>query len=417
MGLIVPTVGVDPGPDWANNLNASLSTIDQHNHSPGSGVQVTPAGLLINADLPFNTNNATLIRSLRFSPQPSALALGADIGCLYEVGVDLYYNDGNGNQIRITQSGSVTGSSGTITGLPSGTASASYSSGTFSFKKATNTPATISAGSTIIGQQVASGYGVTIAASASQAANYTFTLPAALPGAASYVTSDTSGNLGFSTVGQLPLGSVIATFPSLTGAYSTVATTAADSNGFVLCGGQTISDATSPMNGVVIPNISNFNFVRGSATDNVSSGAGSVVLITANLPSHTHTFTSTTSVGTSNHTHDMTHLHQWSYMNSAAALYAPTNGSFSTTATFTNSTSTNIFNNAGATGAGSTAGNFSNAGVFTAGPIDSSLNIKLNTGTPSASTTVAGTTDATGSGTAVDIIPSNISAVYLMRIK
>lgn len=73
--------------------------------------------------------------------------------------------------------------------------------------------------------------------------------------------------------GHLPIGSVIATFPNLTGAYSTAATTAADACGLVLCGGQTIADATSPMNGQVIPNINNSVFLMGYSTAGTTGGA------------------------------------------------------------------------------------------------------------------------------------------------
>lgn len=199
MGMPVPVVGTDPGPDWANNINASLSIVDSHDHSPGHGVQITPAGINLNADLPFNVHNATLLRSTRFSPQGSPLSGGTDQGALYESGADLYYNDGNGNQIRITQSGSVAGSTGTITGLPSGTASAAYSAGTFTFQSATNTPANMSVGPISISRNVVNPFAVTVAASGSQGANYALTLPTALPGSTSVVTLDSSGNLASTT--------------------------------------------------------------------------------------------------------------------------------------------------------------------------------------------------------------------------
>ncbi len=208
MNLPIPVVGTDPGPDWATNIVACLNIIDAHAHVPNtSGVQITPSGINITADLPFNGNNGTLFRSVRFSTQLSPIALGADIDCVYVSGVDLYYNDGNGNQIRITQSGSVTGSTGTITGLPSGTASASYAGGTFTFQKATNTPATMSVGRVVIGQEVVSGFAVTLTANASQASNFGFTFPAALPATPAYLTSDASGNLSYNTG---VLGAVIA---------------------------------------------------------------------------------------------------------------------------------------------------------------------------------------------------------------
>ena len=201
MSLPVPVVGVDLGPDWANNLNSCLSTIDGHNHTPGMGVQIPPAGLNINADLTFQSNNATNLRTIRFAPQLSAIpASSPDLGCLYEAGVDLYYNDGAGNQIRITQSGSVAGASGTITGLPSGTASASYSSssGTFIFQQSTNTAANMDIGTLILrypgSYPTPAGNAISLEVPSSISSGYSLTLPL-IPGATSFLTIDTSGNI------------------------------------------------------------------------------------------------------------------------------------------------------------------------------------------------------------------------------
>jgi hypothetical protein len=194
MNLVVPAVGSTPGPQWASDLNSSLTLIDQHDHTPGNGVQITPSGLNINSDLSFQSNNATLLRTSRYAPQVAALALSSDIGCIYVAGVDLYYNDVSGNQIRITQGGSVSGSAGTITGLPSGTASASYAGGTFTWQSATATPATMDQGSTIIRELVANGKGVTLQTVTSLAANYTIILPQ-LPASQKIMTLDASGNM------------------------------------------------------------------------------------------------------------------------------------------------------------------------------------------------------------------------------
>lgn len=194
MMMPVPNVGQDPGPDWANNLNACLSILDSHDHSPGKGNQITPLGLNINSDLSFIGNNATNLRSTRFTPQGAALSNPTDIGCLYEVGVDLYYNDGAGNQIRITQGGAVTGASGTITGLPSGTASASFSGVTFTFQSATNTPANIDGASFILRNLSANSKGLTLSAPTSLAANYQIFFPL-LPAVKGIVTLNSSGNM------------------------------------------------------------------------------------------------------------------------------------------------------------------------------------------------------------------------------
>lgn len=192
MNLVIPTIAVDSGLVWEQSINADLLILDQHNHSPGSGQPITPAGLNISSDLSINNNNLTVARSLRLNPQTSPLALTADLGCLYESGVDLYYNDGSGNQIRITQSGSVSGSAGTITGLPSGTASASFGAGIFVFQAATNTAANLDVGSVLLRNNVASSKALTLAPPNAMGANYNLVLPS-LPGAQQIMTLDSSG--------------------------------------------------------------------------------------------------------------------------------------------------------------------------------------------------------------------------------
>ncbi len=195
MGLPVPTVGVDPGPDWATNYDACLSIIDGHDHAPGSGVQITPNGLDINSDLTFQNNNATNLRSARFYPQASPPSTASDLGCLYESGVDLWYNDGNGNQIRLTSGGSIVGTAGSITGLPSGTAGVSYSAGTYTFVSATNTPATLDIGPLVIGNATVGSDTVTIQPNTGISGSYSLFLPTALPSSTSLVTLNSSGDL------------------------------------------------------------------------------------------------------------------------------------------------------------------------------------------------------------------------------
>jgi len=204
MGLPVPNVAVDPAPQWASDLNACMSVIDQHTHLPGSGVPITPSALNINSDVTFANNNATNLRSSRYFPQGSPLAQATDLGCVYVSGVDLWYNDGVGNQIRITQGGSVTGSTGTITGLPSGTAGASYGAGVFTFQSATNTSANIDAGSYVFRNAIANSKGLTLSPPAAMASNYGLVLPT-VPASTSFVTLDTSGNFSGSiaTVGGI----------------------------------------------------------------------------------------------------------------------------------------------------------------------------------------------------------------------
>lgn len=202
MNLPIPGVGLTTGPQYALDLDSCLSIIDQHNHTAGNGVQINPAGLNINSDLPFGGNNATLLRSVRFQSQVSPIALATDLGCLSVSGVDLYYRDGSGNSIRLTQSGSIVGTAGSITGLPSGTASASFSAGTFVWQSATNTAATMDMGSVIIRNLTASAHGVTLSVPSALGADYNLVLPS-IPGVTSVMTLDNSGNMGTQTYDQV----------------------------------------------------------------------------------------------------------------------------------------------------------------------------------------------------------------------
>ena len=66
MGIPVPTVGVDPGPDWANNLNSGLGIIDSHDHSTGKGAPIT--GPIIGSAI----TNATIDNSVIGGTTPAA---------------------------------------------------------------------------------------------------------------------------------------------------------------------------------------------------------------------------------------------------------------------------------------------------------------------------------------------------------
>lgn len=199
MNLPVPGVGLTDGPQYATDVNNCLTLVDQHDHSPGKGVQITPAGLNITSDLPININNLTLARSVRFSPQVTPLAGPSDLGCLYESGVDLYYNDGSGNQVRITQSGGVAGSPGSIANLTS-PASASYVAltKTFVWQSDALTPANLDAGSLILRNIVSGSDGLTLSPP-TLVSDYTLTLPF-IPGSTKLMTLDASGVMA-ATVG------------------------------------------------------------------------------------------------------------------------------------------------------------------------------------------------------------------------
>lgn len=303
MSLPVPVPAVDPGPQWATDANACFSGIDSHNHTTGQGVQINPAGININTDLPMNANNLTTSRTVRFTAQAAALGAATDIGCIYEAGVDLYYNDGSGNQVRITQGGAVAGSTGTITGLPSGTASASFSAGTFSFQSSTSTPATMNIGPIVTGAQTASPKTVTISASGAQAANYAMTWPLSLPAGTQFFTLDASGNMGTTSSGVSGSGAVVLqsgstlvgpsiTLPGISSPSFTGTSTGTITGALYSATVVDSSGTSSSLNNVSYLRINNRVTVTGNivVSTNNSSYAGDLSLPVNPTANFTHTY-------------------------------------------------------------------------------------------------------------------------------
>lgn len=269
MNLPIPTVGNEAGPQYAQDANNSLTLLDAHDHSAGKGTPVNPTGLNINSDLTFNSNNATNLRTAKFFPQTAVLTNPSDIGCLYEVGVDLYYNDGNGNNVKITQDGGVAGSPGSISNLTS-PASASYvsASSTFVWQSAANTSANMDFASATFRNLTANSFGLTLQPPSGMSANFAITLPS-LPSATSFVTMDASGTMAASPTVQsildlinqlVPPGSVIS-YGGLT----------APAN-WLLCDGTAVSRTTY----AALFNIVGVNFGSGdgSTTFNVPDFRG-----------------------------------------------------------------------------------------------------------------------------------------------
>lgn len=230
MSLIVPGVGTEAGPQYAIDIDMDLSIIDQHTHAPGSGVLITPNAININTALTFNSNFATSIAGLTLVAQGSTPA----INTVYESGVDLYFVDGVGNNVRITQSGGVAGSPGSISNLTA-PASASYVSGssTFVWQSNTSIAANMDFGAAILRNlSPNSTYALTLQPPASLSNNYTITLPT-LPASLSLVALDTSGNLSAPAVYPLVSASLAANSVTSTQIAANAVTTSAIANSAV----------------------------------------------------------------------------------------------------------------------------------------------------------------------------------------
>jgi len=204
MNLPVPQASVDAGPAWAQNTQSSLTIIDSHNHSPGSGVPINPAGININSALTMAQNDLIQTRTVRFYiPSGLIASTSPDVGCIFaSPSGELIYNDTTGHQVQITNNGSVAGVAGSITNL---TAPASVvftsggTSGVYKFNQAVGVAGNLDSGAHIIrypgSAPTWTGNGVAIQANAALATQYTLTLPASLPVATSFLQVDPTGNV------------------------------------------------------------------------------------------------------------------------------------------------------------------------------------------------------------------------------
>lgn len=272
MGLVIPAVGQDYGPAWAQNINSSLSILDGHSHVSGSGVPITPSAISMTSDLSFNSKNATTLRTTRYVSQGSALSTASDVSCLYVVNGNLYFNYDSSTPVQITTGSSVNGSAGTITGLPSGTAGAAFTaiSGTFVFTQSTGSGANMDSGTLIVrnpgSYPVPAGNFVAIQAPASfTSAGYSITLPSGVPSVSnSPLLMDTAGNVSAGTPQNYfnPTGAVVAF------AGSSAPT------GWLICDGSAISRTSYAQLYAVLG--TTYGSGDGSTTFNLPNMAGNV---------------------------------------------------------------------------------------------------------------------------------------------
>jgi hypothetical protein len=106
MNLVLPTVSSTLGPDWATLLNAALTLVDSHDHSTGEGVKITPAGLNLNADVTLNDFYLTDVGSMRLTSLGATLVTPSDVGAIYNVNGNLYWNNDAGTPVQLTSGGS-----------------------------------------------------------------------------------------------------------------------------------------------------------------------------------------------------------------------------------------------------------------------------------------------------------------------
>jgi len=243
MGLSQPLPG-SSGPEWANELNDNATLIDEHDHSSGKGVAITPSGININTDFTTNSNKVIDVKSVKFVSQAASLV---DINALdvYIKNGDLFYANGL-TDVQITNGGSVAGANGTITGLAS-PASSSFAGQQFSFFYDAGTYADLRSRDVILSTN--GGGGFTIKLTHTATSSYVISLPPAPPSTNSQMmTMATSGQVSASTSPTLGNTSSVLTWQGTTNS------TAVGNGAVVVAGGVSVGQTLRVGNGCRIAN-------------------------------------------------------------------------------------------------------------------------------------------------------------------
>jgi hypothetical protein len=317
MNLVIPGVGTEAGPTYAQDVNASLTLIDQHDHSIGEGVQITPAGMNINVNLPFNSNSAISLLNAVFVTQSTATttlqALSVAPGSESPAIQDLWYTDSAGNKVQITSGGELAPVTASVEGI-------TYASGTFSFKDTQSflptTPANLDAGSITIHPTTAlTTQGVQLnLPSGLPPSVYDLQLPL-IPANISFLTIDTSGNISGTvsetqgiTRNMLATGAVAANDTNtVTGSYAALTT-----DDYIETSGTTTvtlyavtgasigrrltikkTDNTLLVTTITSSSLSTTLNTIGESVDLIINGAGNWVVINRTIPENENIYTPT----------------------------------------------------------------------------------------------------------------------------
>ena len=117
MNLTLPVPSVTLGPQWANELNTALSTIDSHDHSNGNGTTIKTAGIEINADLDFNEFAVFGLKSAKLATQSAVLTGSTHAQSVWSYNGDLYYTSAAGIAVQVTSGGALAAVPSSVVGM------------------------------------------------------------------------------------------------------------------------------------------------------------------------------------------------------------------------------------------------------------------------------------------------------------
>lgn len=270
--------------EWANLINQALTALDAHNHATGSGVQVPTAGMNINANLSFNSYEATGLKTSAYTSQSASLA-STFKSCVYVVNGNLYFNNGSGSAVQVTTGTAVNvGGTGTISGM-SGTAAVAFDgSAIFSFSRSSGVYADLAvSGMRLYHSTTGAANALTMGVASNLTTAYSILFPNQTPSAAGgdiFPELDTSGNVTWKKSivngGSNAVGRV---------GYFTDAKTLAS---IALSAGQLLIGTTSS----TAPSAATLTGTTNQVT--VTTGSGSITL---SIPQNIHTAATPTFAG------------------------------------------------------------------------------------------------------------------------
>lgn len=193
-----PTVSVTLGPTYATLVNAVLAEF-----RTTLNAKVTPSGMDMNANLSMLSGavryGLTDLGFAKFYAQPTLLTAASTPGAVQMNSVgDLYFNNLSGNQIQVTSGTTLAGTAGSITGAGygSGGVVVNWDAGTSAYQLKSGSGADAYAHAAVNDLLLNDGSGnfLRVAAPA-MAADYTITLPAAVPAATGTLLQFTVGGV------------------------------------------------------------------------------------------------------------------------------------------------------------------------------------------------------------------------------
>lgn len=201
MSLITPTLGGDSG-TWDDKINACFALIDEHDHTPGKGVQVPVSGLNINADFAMGGYAVTGLGSIALNAV-TALTTGSKRLFVNSADNELYWRTNSGTNVKLTAGTSINTTlvGGIVGDYSSVGALLAFDDANkrYTFKTQTSTWARLASGPVRIYEyNTSESVYVEHAVATALSGSYTITWPAALPSGAAFMQLDATGTVSFS---------------------------------------------------------------------------------------------------------------------------------------------------------------------------------------------------------------------------